>query len=476
MRLLAGLLLLSTLLSAREPSGVRNVLILSGQNNHDWRTTTPHLRSLIEETGQFHVRVSEEPSGLTPEILAGYDVVVSDYNGRRWGKSAEDALEQYVSRGGGLVAVHAASYAFGELEVLGDKHVRTGVREAPWTAWAKMVGASWVEGEARSGHGKRHCFTVKWTDPKHPIAAGEQSFTACDELYHRLKMEPGVRVLATAYDDVSIGGTGRDEPLLWTVNHGLGRVFHTALGHDVAAMQAPGFAASFQRGVAWAAVGARAASQPRERPVRATVVVGGHEHDPAFYSIFQGVAGLAVSVNPHPKAFRRDMAKGTDVLVLYDLVNEIPEEQKQNLRAYVEAGKGVVVLHHAIADYNEWEWWWRDVVGGRYLLKPYDGQPGSTYKHDVEMNAVPVGEHPITRGVPPMRIIDETYKGMWMSPKLNVLMKTDESSSDGPLVWVSPYEKARVVYIQLGHGREAHLHEGYRRLVRNAMLWAGGQP
>jgi len=39
--------------------------------------------------------------------------------------------------------------------------------------------------------------------------------------------------------------------------------------------------------------------------------------------------------------------------------------------------------------------------------------------------------------------------------------------------WISPYEKARVVVIQLGHDEKAHLHPGLQQLVKNAILWAG---
>lgn len=474
MRVLMALVTVLGVGVAREPAAPVEVLILSGRNNHDWRTTTPHLRQLLEQTGQFRVRVTEEPAGLTGEILKNYQALVVDYNGVRWGAVAEQAVEEFVRKGGGMVVVHAASYAFGEMEVLGDNHARTGIREAPWQEWAKMVGARWREKPPKSGHGQRHCFEVRWVDVAHPIAGGGEPFVTCDELYHQLVMEPGAHVLATAFDRVDKGGTGRDEPLLWTVQYGAGRVFHTALGHDVAAMQAPGFVASFRRGVAWAAGGVPAMALAAA-PVRALVVTGGHDHDPAFYSIFDNEPGIAATVNPHPTAYRGDMQKRVDVLVLYDMVQEVAEEQKQRLEAFVEAGKGVVVLHHAIASFNNWEWWWREVVGGRYLLKPDGGQAASTYKHDVELNATPVGEHPITRGVPPMRIFDETYKGMWISPKVKVLMTTDEATSDGPLVWVSPYEKSRVVYIQLGHGREAHVHPGYRKLVTNAIRWAAGR-
>src|SRR5512143_1952203 len=61
--------------------GKLRVLLLSGRNNHDWRTTTPFLRQLLTDSGRFDVRVVEEPAGMTPETLAVYDLVVSDYCG-----------------------------------------------------------------------------------------------------------------------------------------------------------------------------------------------------------------------------------------------------------------------------------------------------------------------------------------------------------------------------------------------------------
>jgi type 1 glutamine amidotransferase len=135
----------------------------------------------------------------------------------------------------------------------------------------------------------------------------------------------------------------------------------------------------------------------------------------------------------------------------------------------------IVVIHHAIANYNWWPWWYEQVVGGRYLLKPDGDMVASTFKHDEEIFAQPVLKHPITAGIGRMHLWDETYKRMWISPDVKVLLRTDNSTSDGPVAWISPYEKSRVVYIQLGHDRLAHIHPAYRTLVRQAILWAAGQ-
>ena len=77
------------------------ILIVTGQSDypyHDWRSTTPFLEQVLERTGRFDVRVTEEPKGLTREALAGFDAVLLNYNGPRWGTEAETALEDFVRR------------------------------------------------------------------------------------------------------------------------------------------------------------------------------------------------------------------------------------------------------------------------------------------------------------------------------------------------------------------------------------------
>ena len=269
-----------------KPGAIR-ALILTGQNNHDWRATTPLLRTLLLNTGRFDVRVNEEPTGITYSTLAPYDVVILNYNGPRLGRVAEKALEDFVRSGKGLVGVHGANWAFSGLVVLGENSRPTDILEPLWTEYKSMIGGVWSDQPPASGHAPRHKFQVKIVDAKDPITAGLGSpFEADDELYHNIHMAPNVHILATAYDDprntpepaagkVSDAGrqgtapspapgkwprldmnpTGKDEPVLWTVRYGKGRTFYTALGHDVKAMEMPGFATTFVRGVEWAATG-----------------------------------------------------------------------------------------------------------------------------------------------------------------------------------------------------------------------------
>jgi len=210
-------------------------------------------------------------------------------------------------------------------------------------------------------------------------------------------------------------------------------------------------------------------------PLRVQITTGGHPHDISFYSIFENQKDLAVTVNPHPSAFRRDLRKFADVLVLYDLDDVTAEPERKNLQAFLESGGGLVVLHHALADNWQWKWWYEEVVGGRFLMGQDGDMPRSTAKAPALLKVRPVAQHPVLAGVGELRLDDEAYQGEWISPKSLVLMETDNSDNMKTVVWIGPWQKSRVVAIQMGHGPGSHQDPGYRRLVHNAILWAAGK-
>jgi type 1 glutamine amidotransferase len=205
-------------------------------------------------------------------------------------------------------------------------------------------------------------------------------------------------------------------------------------------------------------------------PLRLLVVTGGHDYPTSFYTVFEQDGLTWDHATSNEEAFKKDLRGRYDALVLYDASANISPEAQTHFREFVESGGGLVVLHHAIISYQDSDWF-RDLVGGRYFLAPQGDNQPSSYLHDVDMNVRVVTPHPITRGITLTRIHDETYKGMWIAPTNTVLLATDHATADGPLAWVSAYKPARVVYIQLGHGTEAHRDAGYRALVRNAVMW-----
>jgi type 1 glutamine amidotransferase len=205
---------------------------------------------------------------------------------------------------------------------------------------------------------------------------------------------------------------------------------------------------------------------------RVLVVTGGHSYEPSFYTLFDGYAWNHEFRLEN--AFRNDVRKQYDVVVLYNMEQEMGEGARRNLQAFVDSGKGVVVLHHAICSFNDWDWY-RDLVGGRYQIKGREGIKASSYTHDIEMTISPVMKHPILAGIPEFHITDEGYKDKWISPDSKALLVTSHPKSDREVAWISPYPKARVAVLQLGHDHFAHENPLYRTLVRNAIAWTSGK-
>lgn len=473
------------LVNAQPQPGRLKALILTGESDtqyHDWRASTPFLRNLLERTGRFDVKVTEQVSGLDAASLRPFDLLVLNYMGPRWSSATEQAVEEFVRQGKGLISFHGVSY--GPMYGMVFNGSWKAGADAGWPAYPALIGARWEP--AKIGHGKRHVFSVTWIDREHPISQGlEPSFVANDELYHRLDLLPGTHVLATAFSDPATGGTGRNEPIVWTTAFGQGRTVHMTLGHDLSSMVQPGFVATFARGAEWAATGR--VTLPSAIPliarnkdaVRVLLVTGGHPYPPSLYTLFEGYADVVWShaTSPH-EAFPADLAKRFDVIVLNDMWEDLEPSARENLRAFAEAGKGIVSLHHAIVDYTNWPWWWQEVTGGMFFIKGQPGHPASAYKEGVDMVVTPTqlgASHPVTRNVGPLVVNDEAYHGMWQSEKIQVLMETEFPLNDHPVVYIGPHRKARVVFIQLGHSDSTMRYPGYRKLVHNAILWSAGR-
>lgn len=250
------------------------VLIIDGQNNHDWRAMTPPMKADLEETGRFTVDVATTPEKGRPKsewesfqpTFSNYDVVLSNYNGEPWPEAVNRNLETFVQQGGGLVIIHAANNAF-----------------PGWKAWNEMIGLGWRDNKfgnrltldnsgekvlvpagtgPGAGHGPQHAYLIITRDREHPVMAGlpTEWMHAKDELYHGQRGPVGqLHVLATAYSDAKLGGTGAHEPMIWWIPYGKGRVFTNVMGHvgggQTDAIRCVGFKTTMLRGTEWAATG-----------------------------------------------------------------------------------------------------------------------------------------------------------------------------------------------------------------------------
>jgi type 1 glutamine amidotransferase len=226
-------------------------------------------------------------------------------------------------------------------------------------------------------------------------------------------------------------------------------------------------------------------AEPSAAKPKVLVISGGHgfEKKPFLEMFSQNSDLLGFTHIAHSKdtsdAYDKSYLYDFDVVVLYDMVQNISEEQKKRFLGLFERGIGLVVLHHAIVNYQSWPEFER-IIGGTYP-EPQDKKGAVTeklgYEHDVDIPVqILAKDHPVTAGLSDFDLNDEIYWGYRTSADITPLLTTTHPKSGKPLAWARTEGKSRVVYLQLGHGPTAFKNSNYRKLVAQAIQWTAKTP
>jgi len=268
-----------------------NVLIIGGQNNHDWSKSTPHFEKILDAAEGIESTVNNAPVKDSPQSdwdvwrpdFSQYDCVLLDYNGDMWPEEVKTSFIDYVQGGGSVIVIHAANNSFGG-----------------WTEFEEMVGLLWrgtnfgyslyidddgnlVREEPNEGRGMGHGGQYDWImttrDLEHPITEGMPVnwFHVKDELYHGQRgPAKDINILITAYSDPAEGrnGTGKHEPMVWWVPYGEGVCLTNLMGHvgSLDPLDCVGFKTVLIRSVEWLAKGECATPIPDNFPTNEVVV------------------------------------------------------------------------------------------------------------------------------------------------------------------------------------------------------------
>lgn len=136
---------------------------------------------------------------------------------------------------------------------------------------------------------------------------------------------------------------------------------------------------------------------------------------------------------------------------------------------FVNAGKGLVLLHSGSFYAGKWQGFYDNYVGGG--AHDHDG-PG-------EFEETVLKDHPVVRGLPKtFKITDELYhiKPAPGASPMEVLVEASKPGGEKyPSVWIVHYGKARIVSIALGHDKFPRQSPEFGTLLVNAVKWAAGQ-
>ena len=239
------------------------------------------------------------------------------------------------------------------------------------------------------------------------------------------------------------------------------------------------------------------------------VVTGGHPYEAEpFFAVFDAIEDISWTHARTPEV-------GHDVVVFYDMPGlrftradppvdlvDPSEEHRATIERLVEAGTGMVFMHHAIAGWPTWERY-AHLMGGRFHYQPgrLDGvdYPDSGYVFDVTHTVeVLDADHPICSGLPPrFDLTDELYcfpvladvvplmrttfdvsdPSRFFSADLAIRgqRNTNEGWSHPPgsdlVAWVRSEDSAPIAYLQFGDGPVTYGDAWFRRVLAQAITW-----
>ena len=209
--------------------------------------------------------------------------------------------------------------------------------------------------------------------------------------------------------------------------------------------------------------------------IKTAVVTGGHSYDVvSFHHLFRGFADLDVYIQ-HMDDFcssSQEARDSYDAIVFYMMMMDGPTEEglpwymgkpKTAFSRLGETAQGIVVLHHSLLAYPDWEPWGKITGLADRGFEYHFGQ-----QVPVRVNAA---DHPITAGVLDFEIKDETYVTKEPDEDSTILLSTNHALSTRAIGWTRPYKQSRVFCYQSGHDNQAWTHLAFMRILEQGIIW-----
>ena len=201
--------------------------------------------------------------------------------------------------------------------------------------------------------------------------------------------------------------------------------------------------------------------------------MGGRDHDwKGYYEsivpLFKDQGDFELVFSNKIDDLRADKIKNYDVILFFGSGGNFTDpEQESGLESYVKNGGGVIGVHATDA-FKKSDSYWK-LFGGQFI-----GHGGGEFKIlFTDQN------HPITKGMKPFLIHDESYRDKFhpeTKDQLHHLGRIDRGKENHSMIWVHEYGKGRLFNTGLGHDQKAWDNPALQKLVIRAVYWAAKKP
>lgn len=201
------------------------------------------------------------------------------------------------------------------------------------------------------------------------------------------------------------------------------------------------------------------------------VVTGEHGfREKDFDAVFQSMESIAFVREDLDVFVDNPNQKEYDTVVFYNFHRPYPtEEQAKTILGLTERGQGLVILHHAILAFPEWDDY-SDMCG-------IDERAEFGYfpKQTLQVK-VTDPTHPITEGIADWEMRDETYTMKSAGEDSTILLTVDHPNSMEVLGWAREYGNSRIFCLQSGHDNVTYSNPNFREVLRRGIKWCAKQP
>ena len=228
--------------------------------------------------------------------------------------------------------------------------------------------------------------------------------------------------------------------------------------------------------------------------IATAVVTGEHPFNvPAFHRLFRGYEDIEYypqHIDQYVADFG-DVRNEYDVIVFYNFNLETPGNEtawwkggtKEALEKIGSQEQGIVILHHAMAAFPQWEFW-SNLMGNAQEDRQWNVDEFFGCDRNVDQ-WLSFGEtlhieiidpsHPIVSGLDAWDLIGETWNGLGGFPgsDCHVLLTIDHPKMEmKAMAWTYQFKKARVFCFQPGHNNDSWSNENFQIVLGRGIRWA----